>query len=170
MTELREGDFTFSFPDGLPAMQYDRWAFYRNQFQSVAGGSRAVDIICLAGQAAWLVEVKDYRCHRRTKAEDIVDEVSAKVRDTLAGLAAAAKNANTTEERRFAVEALGKRRWRVALHLEQPATRSRLRAKPFNPADVRMALGRKVKAIDAHPVVCSASSAPAGISWTVDGA
>ena len=166
MTELREGDLAFSFPDGQQATRYDGWSFYRNRFQSVAGGSRAVDFLCLTGEAAWLLEIKDYRCHPRTKAEDIVDEVSTKVRDNLAGLAATAKSANETEERQFARRALARRRWRVAFHLEQPATRSRLRPKPFDPAAVFMTLRSKVKAVDAHPVVCSLDSGHAGIPWS----
>ena len=165
MTELREGDLAFSFPDGLHATRYDGWAFYRHRFQSVAGGSRAVDILCLTGETAWLLEIKDYRRHPRTKAVDISDEVSAKVRDTLAGLAAAAKGANETEEREFARRALARRRWRVAFHLEQPATRSRLRPRPFDPAAVLMTLRSKVKAVDAHPVVCSLDSGHAGSPW-----
>lgn len=165
MIELREGDLAFSFPDGLYAARYDGWSFYRNRFQSVAGSSKAVDMICLTGEAAWLLEIKDYRCHPRTKAVDIVDEVSAKVRDTLAGLAAAAKGADETEERKFATRALARRRWRVAFHLEQPATRSRLRPRPFDPATVLMTLRSRVKAVDAHPVICSLDSGHAGIPW-----
>ena len=45
MTEIEEGDLKFSFPDHCEAGKYDEWSFYRNQFQSVAGGSKAVDIL-----------------------------------------------------------------------------------------------------------------------------
>ena len=71
MTEIREGDLTFSFPDQCEAGKYDDWAFYRNQFQSAAGGSKAVDVLCLADGVAWLVEIKDYRQHPRTKLIDL---------------------------------------------------------------------------------------------------
>ena len=91
MIELREGKIVFSFPDSVQASQYDKWSFYRKQFQSVAGGSKAVDFLCVAKGAAWLVEVKDYRFHGRMKESEIAAEIAAKVRDTLAGLAAAAK-------------------------------------------------------------------------------
>ena len=104
MTEIEEGDLTFSFPDHCEAGKYDDWAFYRNQFQAVAGGSKAVDILCLcladrlADRVAWLVEIKDYRRHRRTKSIDLWDEVATKVRDTLSGLAAASANANDAND------------------------------------------------------------------------
>ena len=89
MTEIEEGDLKFSFPDHCQADKYDEWSFYRNQFQSVAGGSKAVDILCLSDDATWLIEIKDYRKNPRLKLIDIGDEVAGKVRDTLAGLAAA---------------------------------------------------------------------------------
>lgn len=120
MTEIEEGALKFSFPDDCEASKYDEWSFYRNQFQSVADGSKAVDMLCIAGDTSWLIEVKDYRRHPRTKLIDVGGEVASKVRDTLAGLAAASANANRDDERRFARRALAKRRWRVALHLEQP--------------------------------------------------
>ena len=146
MTEIKEGDLTFSFPDQCRASKYDEWSFYRNQFQPVAGGSKAVDILCLDKETAWLIEVKDYRQHPRTKLSDLDDEVAEKVRDTLAGLAAASANANDAEEQELARRALRTHEWRVALHLEQPAVRSPLRPQPFNPANVALKLrSRKLK-------------------------
>lgn len=62
---IEKGDLKFSFPDRCEVGEYEQWAFYRNQFQLVAGGSKAVDILCLAEDAAWLVEIKDYRQHLR---------------------------------------------------------------------------------------------------------
>ena len=168
MTEIEEGDLTFSFPDRCEASKYDEWSFYRNQFQSVAGGSKAVDMLCLDDNAAWLIEVKDYRHATRAKSIDLGDEVAAKVRDTLAGLVAASANANRDDERRFARRALAKRRWRVALHLEQPNVKSRLRPQPFDVADVVSRLrSRRLKAVDVHPVVSNLNPSRLGIPWAV---
>ena len=58
MIEIEEGDIKFTFPERRETGKYDDWAYYRNQFRSVAGGSKAVDILCLAEDAAWLVEAK----------------------------------------------------------------------------------------------------------------
>lgn len=167
MIEIEEGDLRFSFPDHCRVGKYDNWAYYRNQFRSVAGGSKAVDILCLANDAAWLVEVKDYRQHRREKSINIGDEIASKVRDTLSGLAGASANANHNEERALARQMLKKRRWRVALHLEQPLVRSRLRPQSFNIADVVSKLRSRLKAIDAHPVVLDRHTLRADIPWTV---
>ena len=167
MIEIEEGDLNFSFPEHCEASKYDDWAFYRNQFKLVAGGSKAVDILCLAEDAAWLVEVKDYRQHPRMKSTDLGDEIAKKVRDTLSGLAAASANANDDDERTFARRMLTKRRWRVALHLEQPHVRSRLRPKPFNIADVEFKLRSQLKPIDAHPLVLDRQTVRDDIPWTI---
>ena len=168
MIEIEEGDLRFSFPDRCDAGKYDEWSFYRNQFQFVAGASKAVDMLCIDDDAAWLIEVKDYRRHPRTKLVDLGDEVAAKVRDTLAGLAAASANAHDDDERRLARRALAKRRRRVALHLEPPKAASRLRPRPFNVADVVSKLrSKRLKAVDAHPVVVNRDDPHPGIPWTV---
>ena len=167
MIEVEEGDLKFSFPDHCEASKYDDWAFYRNQFQSVAGGSKAVDFLCLTEDAACLVEVKDYRQHPRTKLTDLGDEIATKVRDTLSGLAAASANANDNEERALARRILAKRRWRVALHLEQPRVRSRLRPQPFDIPNVVLKLRSQLKPIDAHPLVLDRQTVRDDIPWTV---
>ena len=167
MTEIEEGNLRFSFPEHCKAGKYDDWSFYRNRFQSVAGGSKAVDILCLVDDAAWLLEVEDYSRHTRTKSSDLGDEIAVKVRDTLSGLAAANANANDDEERTLARRMLARRRWRVALHLEQPRVSSRLRPRPINPADLVVKLRGQLKPIDAHPLVLDRQTVRDDIPWTV---
>ena len=178
MTNITEGDLTFSFPDCCQASKYDDWSFYRKQFQAVAGESKAVDIICVEcntsrrerrmASTAWLIEIKDYRQHTRKKWIDIADELARKVRDTLAGLAAAAKAANEADQRELAGKALATSKWRVVLHLEQPATVSRLRPRPIDPATLLIRLrSKKLKAVDAHPIICDRSTVPSYIPWKV---
>ena len=169
MTNITEGDLTFSFPDRCQASKYDDWSFYRKQFQAVADKSKAVDILCVKGNTSWLIEIKDYRQHTRTDPSDIADDLARKVRDTLAGLAAAAKVANDADQRELARKALATSKWRVVLHLEQPATVSRLRPRPIDPVTVMQKLRtkKKLKAIDAHPVICDRNTVPNYIPWKV---
>ena len=47
--DITEGRLAFSFSDGCDATKYDQWAFVRNQFQSICGGTKAVDILCMDG-------------------------------------------------------------------------------------------------------------------------
>ncbi|MFO1416251.1 MAG: hypothetical protein U1F28_03705 [Acinetobacter sp.] len=110
--KIIEGQLTFSFTEPN-ATKYDEWSFYRNQFNAVCGGTKAVDLLYLEQQNFWLIEIKDYRQHTRTKTIDLADEIALKVRDTLAGLVAAQVNANEQIERDFA-EGMGKDLIRVA--------------------------------------------------------
>ena len=160
---MKEGRLEFTFPQGCTASKYDDWAFYRNRFGKIAK-SKAVDFLCVHGGCAWLIEVKDYRHSPRTKPSEIHAEVTGKVRDTLAGLAAARMNA-TGSEKEEARRALNQPRWRVALHLEQVEQPSRLRPTIADPASVRTELRKAVKAIDARAVVVDSQSAH--VPWAV---
>ena len=168
MTEIEEGSLKFSFPDHCEATKYDAWEFYRQRFQSVAGGSKAVDILCLAQDVSWLIEIKDYRWYQRTNPVDLGDEVAIKVRDTLAGLAAASANASDEAERTLAERALSKQRWRIALHLEQQSMgTTRLRPQAISITDVLKKLRPRLKAIDVEPMILSLQTPGFGVPWTV---
>ena len=165
MPTISEGDLTFRFPNGWYVGKYDDWAFYRNQFSKIPE-TKAVDFVCIHHDVCWLIEVKDYRVHPRTKPTNIADEVAQKARDTLAGLAAARRNASQGEERTLAQQALSKSRWRVVLHLEQPQHPSRVHPRPVDPASVRIDLRRVLRGIDPHAMVADAAR-PQG-PWAVE--
>lgn len=103
---LSEGRLKFHFPDNANVGRYDDWSFYRNQFNKCCEGTKAIDFVFVEDGVTWLIEVKDYRTQRRTKAINLASEVAIKVRDTLAGLAAAQCNANKMEEKQQARKAL----------------------------------------------------------------
>ena len=166
---IQEGLLTFTFPQGVPASQYDGWSHYRNQFNKAFGGTKAVDVVCAAADTAWLIEIKDYRHHTRTKAIDLADEVALKVRDTLAGLVSAKLHANDADEKALATALLSKPRMRVVLHLEIPAKTSRLRTQAIEPDKVLLKLRALVKSIDPHPRVVGQNTLTAEMIWTVTG-
>ena len=157
MTEHQEGALVFTFPEDAQVGKIDSWAFYRNQFSKIQK-TKAVDFVCVFEDECWLIEVKDYRYRPRTKTLEIADEIAWKSRDTLACLAAAARNANDEAERALATEAFEKarRRWRVALHLEWPPAR-RLHSGRDLASKLQMKLKNVVKGIDPHPVVGDSS-------------
>lgn len=168
MTTITEGVLTFTFNGQVAAHKYDDWSFYRNQFQNgCARDNKAVDIVCLAQHVAWLIEVKDYREHARTKLLDLADEVAIKVRDTLAGLVAAQHQANDADEKRMARQLLRARTLRVVCHIEQPGRVSRLRPRAVEPDKLQDKLRRVLKALDPHPRVMDAAAVPAACPWTV---
>lgn len=168
MPTIVEDSLTFTFPNGWTASKYDEWKYYRLHFMKVCVlGVKAIDILALQPKACcWLLEVKDYRIHQRTKTIDLADEVAEKVRDTLAGLAAAQFQANDAEEKAAARQALQSTGLRVVLHLEQPAKHSKLFPRAINPATVLQRLKQLIKAIDPHPRVVEKASI-AGIPWEV---
>ncbi len=159
---------TFTFP--ADASKYDDWSHYRNQFINTCQGAKAVDLVFLdtADQTTcWLIEVKDYRIHPRTKPIDLADEIAVKVRDTLAGLLSAKWHATDSDERRYARRLVQAARVRVVLHLEQPAKTSRLRPRAIEPDKVLQKLKSVIKAIDPHPLVIDHSGTAGKVSWIV---
>lgn len=155
-TEAVIDGFRLTVPAGWWVWKYDDSSFHRNQFQSFAGGSNAVDAVVLSDQGElWLVEVKDYRRHRRTKPESVFAETASKVRSTLAGLAAARTSANDASELALARQAMACGRIRVALQLVQAANPSRLFPRLVDPADADLQLRRSARPVDPHPI-CAA--------------
>ena len=156
---------TFEFDEDWKICKWDDTAFH-GHFQGVGGGSKACDLIAMPveGNELWLIEVKDYRRHPRVKSVDLVDEVGAKVRDTLAAGWAAQRNANAEPERSMAHQA--RRRWliRIALHLEQAVTGSRLAPGRKRDADLTTKLKQKLRAIDPHPVITRIGAT--NVPWT----
>ena len=171
MRIIEEGMLVFSFSDDAIVSLYDNWSFYRNRFNNAFGGAKAVDIVLVEKQRTWLIEIKDYRTERRTKRIELAEEVALKVRDTLAGLAAAKCNADETAEKDHAQLALARNSIGVVLHPEQAKRPSKLFPRKFDRADVTAQLKQKIKAVDPHPkVVDSASLAMRkDMDWTVTG-
>lgn len=113
-----------------------------------------------------MIEVKGYRRHPRTKPIDLAEEIAHKVFDTLAALLPARINGDVAEETKLAKAALRARRLRVVLHLEQPATHSKLFPRAIDSANVLMKLKTLVRPIDAHPLVVEMNRMHS-LSWTV---
>jgi hypothetical protein len=170
MTVIQVGDLEFAFNDTAAVSKYDEWSFYRNQFENGCyQGNKAVDLLCCSEAVAWLIEVKDYRQHPRTKVQDLSDEIAIKVRDSLAGLAAAQIRANETNEKQFARKMLRAENVRVVCHVEQPVKASRLRPRAIEFDDLKDKLRRRLKAIDPHPMVMDAASKSSTVPWLVRG-
>ena len=158
---------TLTMPMGWWVWKYDDSAFHRNQFQSFAGGSKAMDAVALAVDGTlWLIEVKDYRRHRRAKPSSVFAEVAAKARATLAGLAVARVRANDPTEHDLAHQAMGCQHMRVALQLAQPAKPSRLFPQVIDPLDAQMQLRRAVRAVDPHALCAAGAINDSRLPWT----
>jgi hypothetical protein len=150
MPRLVEGSIAFDFPEGFEVQKLDDTTFYRKHFLPILQGLKAVDFLAFDPKKSelWLIEVKDYRAHRRTKKIDLVDEVTQKVLSSLSCLIAMRANANVPEEKIFAEEAIKKTRLKVVLHLEQSEKPSKLRPTVYDPTNLRIKLREKVRSID----------------------
>lgn len=167
MTAIDVDGLSFKFPKNWVVSKYDEWSFYRNQFEKMRNGIKAMDLVAIdPDKTAWLIEVKDYRTAQRTKPIEIDAEVHQKVFDTLAALLPAKVNANDSNEQATARCLLGSKKLRVVLHLEQPKKHSFLRPLAINPADVEKKLRRILKPIDAHPLVVEMGNMRA-LHWSV---
>ena len=153
MTDLREGKLTFSFPGGWVAEPYDTWVIYQKHIKDCCCGLNAADFLAIDQEnTLWIIEVKDYRIHRRGKIISLIDEMAIKVAHTLSGLVIAAKDSNHAQYQ-FARECVHVNRFRVVLHLEQPMKPSKLFPRQFMLADIQSKLKQLIKPIDAHPLV-----------------
>ncbi len=164
--KFQEGnlEFEFSTDDNSLASKYDEWSFYRNQFINVTKSAKAVDFIYIDNthDITWLIEVKDYR-HPDTKSikpSDLANVVAQKVRDSLAGLAAARCNANLPKERDFSDAALKTKKIKIVLHMEHSPHF-------IDPADILTKLKSQIKAIDEHPKIVNQTNLKANMPWTV---
>ena len=190
--ELTEGRLRFTFPDDWspkPSIP-DGWAFYRRQFSRnlngveyicleckarvhcascnsrVPLGVKAVDFAAIdTSNTVWLIEVKDYRFHQRTKAIDLADELAIKVRDSLALILAAATNANDPDEKAMAIAIARASCIRVVAHIEQTVQPTRLRPRNIDLVSVREKLRRLIRFLDPHPYVVE-SNYMSNLQWT----
>ncbi len=168
MLSIHVDGLRFDFPDDWLVSKYDEWDFYRHQFSRMWNGIKSLDLLAVdPKKTGWLIEVKDYRNYPRTKPSDLSDEIVRKVFDTLAALPPARLNANNQSERGMAKAVLVAKKYRVILHLEQPAKHSKLRPRAINPADIKQKLKQLLRPIDAHPFV-SERAKMGSLVWSVN--
>jgi hypothetical protein len=157
---LIEGRISFTFSDADFAEKYDDWQHYRNVYQKACGSSQAVDFIVSTGRELWMIEVKDFRRHRRTKEISLHDEITKKVRDTMAGLISAQFNAANTSEVQYARSATSCTTLRIGVHLEQPRNPSRLFPHSVDLANFTIKLKQNLRFADCHPKVFNIATFP----------
>lgn len=159
MTSITVDGITFEFPEGWLVDQFDEWAFYRNHFQGLRDGLKAIDLIAIHKKSLYLIEVKDYSIHARTKPIDLVDEVRDKVIATLSALfPAKISPLAISEEQNFAKSALECTRLKIVLHLEQPYHPSRQRPPITDLAVIEQSLKQKMRPLDLRPQVTSSKN------------
>lgn len=171
MTAITEGALTFTFPAGALVCKYDEMDFYRQQFSRMGNGIKAMDLAFIEANTLWLIEVKDYRQHPRTKTIPLIDELAAKLRDTLAGLMSARCTAQDLVEKAFAQSAVNADQIRVVLHLEEPAPVGRIAPNRILNVSKIQKMKQRLRSVDADPRVVDLQSLAQypDMRWTVTG-
>lgn len=169
MQVINVDNLQFLFPDEWSATKYDDWKYYKNGFNKIQSGIKAVDILAVDTMGTtWLIEVKDYRVHRRTKSIDLADEFCIKILHTLAAMIPAKVHANEAKEKSAATAVARSKRLRAVFHIEQQATHSKLFPRTIDPASVYQKIRRMIKPIDAHPLVVEKRSESMNrLEWSV---
>lgn len=163
MPPLNVDGLMFTFPAGWKMDKYDNWSFYRNQFSRQNDNIKAVDVLAVSpNQAAYLIEVKDYRHPDTEKPSDLPQAIAKKVLDTLAAMLPAKLLANTPDEQQLAAAILSCRSLHVVAHIEQPARHQPV----IDPADLKQKLRRLLKAVDPHLKITSINNM-SGFAWIV---
>lgn len=153
---LKEGRLIFLFDDSFQqAKKYDELEFYRLHFCRIQE-TKAVDIICIDSENTYLIEIKDYSHHSRTKTEPLHQEIAKKIRDSIAGLYWASKMTlpALARESEFAKRAL-EHDMKLVFHCEVPIKMKDLLAVQ------RQALKKIFRTIDRNLIVdCKADRFP----------
>ena len=171
---FKEGRLTFSFPDSWSVCRPGETLYYSTRFQLFCGGCKETDFAAYAADTGklWLVEVKDYAAHPRTKPGPLPEEMAKKVRDTLALLAAAAvsdtapSTAPVIQAGDFGRLARGAISLSVVLHCEPQPRPSVLFPAVSHMANLLQALRTALRAVDAN-VRLASKGTYSGLPWTV---
>jgi len=162
----------FIFPSDWIVAKFDDWAYYRKHFIRMGDRIKAMDLVALApDKTLYLIESKDYRHHKRTSSEPLVEVLLGKALGTLGALLPASVHASKRQEREEARAFLEARNIRLVLHLEQPLRKSKLFPQSFDRVNLLDAMKKRLKPLDPHPWVCSGAIAPgASPLWSVEDA
>lgn len=169
MPRVKEGEFSYVFPEDWLVQKWDDTAFHLNQFQHFAAGSKAVEFVAFNPQdeKLWLIECKDFRPNGRTKTIELCDEIAQKVRDSLAALICA-RNADDVELRRFARMALKKTELRCIVHWEHPLKPHRLwPSSMMDRKNMRDKLRQRMAVVDSLADIGNLSQLNRTQPWTI---
>ena len=154
MTIITEGQLIFEFDSTLSTIKYDDSSYYKRHFQNQCHTkNKAVDIIAYNKEFVWVIEIKDFRKHGRSKEQSLCEELSQKIRDTLAGLFGAKFYlSHSYDEKLFFKDILACQRIYFVLHMEQGHNPNK-RKQIYDRADIKQKLKNTLKAIDPHILI-----------------
>ena len=172
MKTIAEGNLAFHFKPNLGVLKYDESHYYLKLDPRPHGLDFVAAKKGVAPPTCWLIEVKDFRNARGNPNDaqlELVEKVEKKVRQTLAGLAEMAGDAegavDETEKATLCLKAVGRR---VVLHLERYVGPEKIFKNVPNPSYVAQKLKPKLSDIDPNLLVTDiARTKKLKLPWTV---
>lgn len=170
MTRVLVDGNTFDFDASCLVEKYDDWTFYRKRIMgSVApGAATGCDLVVVSGSTLYLIEAKDYTNPPGTRMppiQELAARVSTKGLHTLAGLLAGARRVDLPE-RDFCRAALSCTRIVLCLAMEPPGKANGWLWSEKILSDVATVLRRRVRFLDARPIVLANRSSHHDVPWT----
>jgi len=152
--QIIEGKLKFYFD--CDAIKFDETTFYREHFSKITDGIKAVDILAVNKEIGYLIEIKDYTDPhtKNLSMKELIEVVINKVISTLAAILPMKISVNNLAgERQIARNFLRANEIKVIVHIELPPQRRTLKQSNWDLSNLQIQLGRRLKAIDAHPKV-----------------
>ncbi len=166
--QIIEGKLIFNFD--CDAIKFDESTFYRKHFSQITNGIKAVDILAVNHEIGYLIEIKDYTDPntKNLTLKELIEIVINKVISTLAAILPMKISVNNSViEKNFARTFLRANEIKVIVHIELPPKRRTLKQSNWDLSNLQIQLGRRLKAIDAHPKIVSKDELP-NLPWIVE--
>ncbi len=177
-SDIQEGDFIYHFPDSFKVMRPCECKYYTQDWQTFAvgknqPGNAETDFVAFdtSEKKLWLIEVKDYRRHPRSKTAEIGLEFARKCRDTLSLLAALqvspwahAKKDKTSENDKASDEFQKMKSIQCILHIEIPPAKQ----KGVSLSSIKDSVRRHLRRLDPKVKVGTASQISHLLPFTIE--
>jgi len=163
---IEEKNLRFSFE--FDAVKFDNTLYYRDCFNKIKNGTKAIDILAVKGNTGYLIEIRDYS-HPDTqdkKLIDLIEGILNKVISTLAAILPMRNNASIDSEKDIATLFSKTNEIKIFLHIELPPPESALEQSSWSHQKIQMKLKNRLRAIDTDPQVV-AKQYPDKFPWKV---
>jgi hypothetical protein len=163
---IEEKNLRFSFE--FDAIKFDDTSYYRDCFNKIKNGTKAIDILAVNSNIGYLIEIRDYT-HPATKDKKLIDLIEAilnKVISTLAAILPMKNNANIQLEKDIATLFSKTTEIKIFLHIEFPPPESNLEQASWSCQKIQMKLKRRLQSIDVDPQVVT-KKYPDNFPWKV---
>jgi len=146
---MKEGNLKFDFPTFFNVIKFDDSIYYRNHFEKIQQGIKAIDILAINNHENYMIEVKDYT-HPDTKPlnqTQLIESIIKKFIFSLSAIYPMSYISTVDEEQKIAKNFLENKILFLIFHIEIPPPRRNLRQSNYNLSNLQLTLRRKLFSI-----------------------